>query len=131
MAFGLDKPLLFVLIEADTPRLPNTAKKGYPLFALERVQREGLRTLVNFCSYLAADTRSTLRLYGAALTHWIICAIIVVVCYFVSIVWVKDVLKQPFGSREGDSYPTCHRGPASPLSQRTWCYSLFSMVHML
>jgi hypothetical protein len=103
MAFGLDKPLLFVVIEADTPRLPNTAKKGYPMFALERVQREGLRTLVNFCSYLAADLRSTVRLYGAALNYWLNhctgCASAVVGFYLGSIVAVNDVLKQPFGSR--------------------------------
>jgi hypothetical protein len=86
MAFGLEKPLLFVLIEADTPRLPNTAKKGYPVFALERVQREGLRTLVNFCSCLAADWRSTVRLYGAMFNHMMQCMGLCVVIYFVSMV---------------------------------------------
>jgi hypothetical protein len=47
MAFGLEKPLLFVLAEKDTPRLPNTAKKGYPMFALERLETERFRTLSN------------------------------------------------------------------------------------
>ena len=86
MAFGLEKPLLFLLAEMDTPRLPNTAKKGYPIFALERVQSERSRTLANFCSYLAADWRSTARMYGAIFglsLHAIpVCAILV---YLVSV----------------------------------------------
>jgi hypothetical protein len=69
MAFMDEKPMLFVLIEADAPHLPNYAKKGYPVFALEELQREGFRTLANFCSYLAADARSTARLYGAVFEH--------------------------------------------------------------
>ena len=69
-AHGLLKPMLFVFVEADAPpRLPNHAKKGYPVFALEALQREGFRTLANFCSYLAADARSTARLYGAVFEH--------------------------------------------------------------
>jgi hypothetical protein len=67
MAFGLGKPLVFILSETDTPRLPNTAKRGYPMFALERVQNRGFRTLALFCSYLAADWRSTVRLYATVL----------------------------------------------------------------
>jgi hypothetical protein len=96
MAFGLEKPLLF-LIEAGTSRLPNTAKKGYPIFALERVQREGLRTLVNFCSYLAADWRSTVRLYGALFNHMMLGANIYFIICLISIVpvalWVDDWAK--------------------------------------
>jgi putative ABC transport system substrate-binding protein len=92
MAFGLEKPLLFVLIEADTPRLPNTAKKGYPVFALERFQREGFGTLVNFCSYPAADWRSTVRLYGAVLAHIRACAKLAGAICLVSIVALTRVM---------------------------------------
>ena len=91
MAFMDEKPMLFVLIEADAPHLPNYAKKGYPVFALEELQREGFRTLANFCSYLAADWRSTVRLYGAVFHHLIACAQLVVAVYIVSIVILTNV----------------------------------------
>jgi len=68
MAFGLEKPLLFVVSEQDTPRLPNTAKKGYPILGLERLEGN-FTTFVNFCSYLAGDWRSVVQLYG---TIWLI-----------------------------------------------------------
>jgi hypothetical protein len=90
MAFQIYKPLLFVLIEADAPHLPNTAMKGYPVFALERLQRfrrKGFRILARFCSYLAADWRSTLRLYGAVFEHFFACVGHVVAVYLVSI-WI-------------------------------------------
>jgi len=70
MAFGLEKPLLFVVSERDTPRLPNTAKKGYPILGLERLEGN-FTTFVNFCSYLAGDWRSVIRLYD---TIWLIWA---------------------------------------------------------
>jgi hypothetical protein len=91
-AFTVEKPLLFVLIEADAPHLPDTAKKGYPVFALEGLQREGFRTLANFCSYLAADWRSTVRLYGAVFHHLITCAQLVAAVYIVSIVILTNVI---------------------------------------
>jgi hypothetical protein len=46
MAFGLEKPLVFLVDKDDAPRLPNTAKKAYPIFALERLEAERFRTLV-------------------------------------------------------------------------------------
>lgn len=93
MAFGILKPMLFVFVEADAPpRLPDRAKKGYPVFALEALQREGFRTLANFCSYLAADWRSTVRLYGAVFHHLIACAQLVVAVYIVSIVILTNVM---------------------------------------
>lgn len=93
MAFGLEKPIVFVLIEADTPRLPNTAKKGYPMFALERLQFEKSRILANFCSYLAADWRSTARLYGAifAFGYWSL-VVGLLLAYLVSILATLGVM---------------------------------------
>jgi len=93
MAFGLEKPIVFVLIESDTPRLPNTAKKCYPMFALERLQLGGSRILANFCSYLAADWRSTVRLYGAifAFSLWPL-ALGFLLTYLVSILVMLGVM---------------------------------------
>jgi hypothetical protein len=91
-AHGLLKPMLFVFVEADAPpRLSNYAKKGYPVFALEGLQREGFRTLVNFCSYLAADWRSTARLYAAVFRHLKACAELIVAVFIVSIVILTNV----------------------------------------
>jgi hypothetical protein len=95
MAFMDEKPLLFVLIEADAPHLPDTAKKGYPVFALGELQREGFRTLANFCSYLTADWRSTVRLYGAVFHHLKACAQLVVAVYIVSLVILTNLFERP------------------------------------
>jgi hypothetical protein len=52
MAFALNKPMLFILSESNTAFLPNTAKKGYPLFDREQVEADQCATLADFCSYL-------------------------------------------------------------------------------
>ena len=93
MAFQIDKLLLFVLIEADAAHLPNTALKGYPVFALERLEREGFRTLANFCSYLAADSRSTARLYAAVFHHLKACAGLAVSVFLFSAVILTFVMR--------------------------------------
>jgi len=76
-----EKPILFVFVEADAQHLPNMAKKGCPVFALEELQRGGFRTLANFCSYLAADSRSTARLYGAVFQHLQQCGALAIAVY--------------------------------------------------
>jgi hypothetical protein len=81
MAFQIYKPLLFVLAEPDRPSLPNTAKKGYPLFSLAALQAETFRTLATFCSYLAADWRSTVRLYGSVFRHIGSCLMLSIAIY--------------------------------------------------
>ena len=86
IAFAHKKPLLFVMTEETTPRLPNTAKKGYPIFSLGRIEQDGIRTFVNFCSYLATDWRATIRLYGAAFAHLGACATMVGSIFVVLIV---------------------------------------------
>jgi len=85
MAFGLEKPLLFVVVEADTPRLPNTAKKGYPVFTLERLERAGFGPFLHFCSYLAADWKSTVRLYASALRNMGKCISFILPIYIVTL----------------------------------------------
>jgi hypothetical protein len=85
MAFGLQKPMLFVVSEADTPRLPNTAKKGYPIFSLERLEPEAFRHLIAFSSYVARDWSSTLRLYGAVFSHLGKCSGLLAPVYVVSL----------------------------------------------
>src|SRR6266849_11089553 len=95
MEFGLEKPLLFVVAEADMPRLPNTAKRGYPVFALDLLQKERFRTLVRFCSYLAADWHSTLRLYFAVLTFMSKCVYLVIPIYFLSLVVMATIMGHP------------------------------------
>jgi hypothetical protein len=86
------KPVVFVLIEAEAPHLPNTAMKGYPVFALERLQRKGFRILASFCSYLAADWRSTVGLYGAVLNRFIASTVLVVAVYLATTVMLTCVM---------------------------------------
>ena len=96
-ASTLYKPIVFVLIEADTPHLPNTALKGYPVFALERLQRKGFRILASFCSYLAADWRSTVRVYGAVFNHLWASAGLVVAVFLTSTVILTGVTSSSRG----------------------------------
>jgi hypothetical protein len=94
------KPMVFVLIEADAPHLPNTVLKGYPVFALERLQRlhrAGFRILASFCSYLAADWRSTVRVYGAVFNHLFASTVTVVAVFLTSTVILTAVM----GSSKG------------------------------
>lgn len=116
-SFG-KKPVLFVFVEADAPpHLPNTAKKGYPVFALEGLQREGFRTLANFCSYLAADWRSTVRLYAAVFHHLQACAQIAVAVYIVSI--VIFILINVMGSFRGPDVANRPERTAAQIAEET------------
>lgn len=86
MAFGLNKPLLFVIGDDEYARLPNTAKIGYPILDLATLRKQDWKTLVHFVSYLSADARSTLRLYGAVLRqareHWGIFLLALIIAAF-------------------------------------------------
>jgi hypothetical protein len=100
-AYQVKKPILFVLIEADAPQLPDTAMKGSPVFTLEGLRREGFRTLANFCSYLAADSRSTARLYKAVFHHLQYCgglAVAVYVFLMVILTYVMPFIDQHYKS---------------------------------
>jgi hypothetical protein len=112
-----EKPMLFVFVEADAPHLPNTAEKGYPVFALEGLQREGFRTLANFCSYLAADWRSTVRLYAAVFYHLQACAQLAVAVYIVSI--VIFILTNVMGSSRGPDVANRPERTAAQIAEET------------
>jgi hypothetical protein len=116
-SFG-KKPVLFVFVEADAPpHLPNTAYKGYPVFALEGLQREGFRTLANFCSYLAADWRSTVRLYAAVFHHLQACAGLAVAVYIISIVIL--ILTNVMGSSRGPDVANRPERTAAQIAEET------------
>jgi hypothetical protein len=89
------KPIVFVLIEADAPHLPNTALEGYPVFSWERLQRlrrAGFRILASFCSYLAADWRSTIRVYGVVFNHLLASTMLVFAVYLTSTLILTEVM---------------------------------------
>jgi hypothetical protein len=91
MAFGLQKPLMFLLEESDTSRLPNTAKKGYPIFSLDRLNRDNFATLIKFCSYISADRRSTVQVYLSVLDHLPLCVFSLPIMYYLAILIVYAV----------------------------------------
>jgi hypothetical protein len=106
MAFGLRKPLMFLLREADTSRLPNTAKKGYPVFSLEQLHRDDFCTLIKFCCYISADWRSTVRLYCSVLLHMPLCLSLLSFIYLISIL----VMTGTTGA-SANPHPINFRGP--------------------
>jgi len=67
MAFALGKPMFFVLDPAAGTRLPNTAKKGYPLFDENALRAGGHRVLAAFARIVASDSRAVIGLYSGAL----------------------------------------------------------------
>jgi hypothetical protein len=92
IAFGAKKPMVFVLSESDTRFLPNPAKKGYPLFDREGIEADGCRTLADFCSYVAADARSTLKLYLSVLDSLRGCALAAAVIYVAMLALLPSVI---------------------------------------
>jgi hypothetical protein len=100
LASGLHKPIVFVLIEAEAPHVPNTALYGYPVFSWERLQRlrrAGFRVLASFCSYLAADWRSTVRVYGAVFNHLFASTVLVLAVYLISTLILTEVMRSSRG----------------------------------
>ena len=92
IAFGAKKPMVFVLSESDTRFLPNTAKKGYPLFDRDEIEADGCKTLADFCSYVAADVRSTFKLYLSVLDSLRGCALTAAVIYIVMLALLPNVI---------------------------------------
>ena len=92
IAFGAKKPMVFVLRESDTRFLPNTAKKGYPLFDRDEIEADGCKTLADFCSYVAADVRSTFKLYFSVLDSLRGCALTAAVIYTVMLALLPNVI---------------------------------------
>jgi len=86
MALGMRKPLLFLATDPNNPRIPNTAKKGYPVFDLTRLNATGIQILATFCSYVAGDWRAKLRLYGTLRRYYGKCAGSLIAVYLVGII---------------------------------------------
>jgi hypothetical protein len=90
MAYALKKPLLFVAADPNSPRIPNTAKIGYPVFDLKRLNAAGIQTLAAFCSYAAGDWRAKLRIYGTLARYYGRCFAGLVMLYvFATIVMTR------------------------------------------
>ena len=94
MARGMQKPLLFVATDPNNPRIPNTAKKGYPVFDLTRLNAKGIQILAAFCSYVAGDWRAKLRLYGTLRRYYGKCAASLVGVYVVGIITMAMLPRQ-------------------------------------
>jgi hypothetical protein len=94
MAFILEKPLLFIVSPNEVAQIPNTAKKGYPIFVLESLRQRGYRPLVGLCSYLCADVRSNLELYKSVLSHFAACGSIVFIA-FLCLLYLFSYISDP------------------------------------
>jgi hypothetical protein len=92
MAFGLDKPILFIMTEAEYPYIPNTAKKGYPIFILNQLKMDGFRILTDFCSYLASNLHSTLMIYASIFKHIGNCIKLIILFYIYFILATRFII---------------------------------------
>jgi hypothetical protein len=91
MAFGLERMMIFALDRSVAQHVPDTAKKGYPVFDLERLQANGFLVLASFCAYLSGDLRSTMRLYGAVGRHVGKCVSLISVVWLLSLILIATV----------------------------------------
>jgi hypothetical protein len=97
-AYGQRKPVILLLDPDNSPRVPNTAKKGIPVFHSKSVEKTEYNALAEFCSYLAADRRSTAALYRRAfLRAGSVSSIAVPLC-FVSTIYINAYIKA-FGDK--------------------------------
>lgn len=85
MAYGLGKPLLFILDSESRNQLPNTAKKGYPVFDIIKLQEDDYETFCRFTSYVLADQWSTLRLFVSVFQNLKACFISIILIYIILI----------------------------------------------
>jgi TPR repeat protein len=65
MAFSMEKPLIFVSTNDYLSRIPNTAKRGYPIINLNSLDEGGWNSFCNFCLYVSG--------YNMSLIHMCIC----------------------------------------------------------
>lgn len=92
LASGLKKPMLFVLSADQGARLPNTAKKGYPLFDMEALRRADWLPIARFASYLSGDARFIVHLYGSVLDYVKSCAFVLACVYGLLIVLTTYII---------------------------------------
>lgn len=67
MGFTLNKPMIFILNSQERPKIPNTAKHGYPVFDEKKLDFAGIHVLSEFISFIASGRRSTNLLYRSVL----------------------------------------------------------------
>jgi TPR repeat protein len=71
MALAINKPLLFVTRSEDLGRIPNTAKKGYPIFNFNSLEEGGWKAFSRFCGYVCGHHMSLVGLCFSALGSFI------------------------------------------------------------
>jgi TPR repeat protein len=65
MAFALEKPLIFVATNEYLGRIPNSAKRGYPIINLNSLDEGGWDSFCSFCLYVSG--------YNMSLIHMCLC----------------------------------------------------------
>ncbi len=65
MAFAMQKPMIFVSTNDYLGRIPNTAKRGYPVINFNSLDEGGWNAFVNFCQYVCG--------YNVALINMCLC----------------------------------------------------------
>ncbi|HKV08277.1 MAG TPA: toll/interleukin-1 receptor domain-containing protein [Thermoanaerobaculia bacterium] len=93
LAFGLSKPMVFFLAPSGDGRLPNTAKRGYPIFDLEVSRDDRWKIVTRFTGYLTRDLKSTLRLYSSVGHSLKQCVAALGFAYFVLVIASTAVIR--------------------------------------
>jgi hypothetical protein len=85
MSFAMRKPILFILDPIKRPWLPDTAKRGYPIFDEQRMRERGTATFSFFCSYVIGNRESTISLYKGIYRHLVSIPILGILVYATSV----------------------------------------------
>jgi hypothetical protein len=99
MAFALEKPLFFVTRSDHLSRIPNTAKKGYPIVNLNVLDEGGWASFCKFCLYICGYNIALLHLCFCVLRSFIKISVLLILGYalmFLVILWMvdKNVIQQ-------------------------------------
>ena len=89
MAFVLEKPLLFLATNDFLSRIPDTAKRGYPIINLNSLDEGGWNSFRRFCIYVSmcniALINDCLSIIGRYNVMFAFTAIYLVLCYLLSL----------------------------------------------
>ena len=94
-AASMKKPIVFCLTGGPESRLPNTAKKGYPIVASPSRDGFNWNTFLCFCAYVAGDTEAKRRIHAAVADYLGRIAWLLLGSYLISAALVSFALSLP------------------------------------
>jgi uncharacterized protein len=93
MAFALQKPMIFVSTNDYLSRIPNTAKRGYPIVNFNSLDEGGWNSFCNFCQYVSGYNIALLNMCLCVLSTYVRILVMFIIFYialFAAVVLLAD-----------------------------------------